>query len=77
MKRRCKNASAPATDRLQTHTGIVVTFRKLLLLVVVLRDEELVSTRREGKNIHYALTSPKALAVMHVLYEEFCVHGKE
>ena len=41
--------------------------------LTVLRDEELVSTRREGKNIHYALTSPKALAVMQVLYEQFCV----
>lgn len=41
--------------------------------LTVLRDEELVSTRREGKNIHYVLTSPKALAVMQVLYEQFCV----
>lgn len=41
--------------------------------LTVLRDEDLVSTRREGKNIHYALTSPEALAVMQVLYEQFCV----
>ncbi len=41
--------------------------------LTVLRDEELVSTRREGKTIHYALTSPKALAVIQVLYEQFCV----
>ena len=33
--RRCKNAPAPATDRLQTHTGIVVSFRKIFLLAVV------------------------------------------
>jgi DNA-binding transcriptional ArsR family regulator len=45
--------------------------------LTVLRDEELVSTRREGKHIHYALTSPKALAVMLVLYEQFCVSEKE
>ena len=45
--------------------------------LTVLRDEELVSTRRESKNIHYALTSPKALAVMQVLYEQFCVAEKE
>ena len=45
--------------------------------LTVLRDEELVSTRREGKHIHYALTSPKALAVMRVLYEQFCVGEKE
>ena len=34
-RRRCKNAPAPATDRLQTHTGIVVSFRKIFLLAVV------------------------------------------
>lgn len=38
----------------------------------VLRDEALVSTRREGKNIHYVLDSPQALAVMQVLYAQFC-----
>jgi DNA-binding transcriptional ArsR family regulator len=45
--------------------------------LTVLRGEELVSTRREGKNIHYALTNPKALAVMQVLYEQFCVCKSE
>ena len=43
--------------------------------LTVLRGEELVSTRREGKN--YALTNPKALAVMQVLYEQFCVCKSE
>ena len=38
----------------------------------VLRDENLVSTRREGKNIYYQIASPQALAVMNVLYEQFC-----
>lgn len=41
--------------------------------LTVLRDEALVSTRREGKSIYYGLTSPKALAVIRVLYEQFCV----
>ena len=45
--------------------------------LTVLRGEELVSTRRKGKNIHYALTNPKALAVMQVLYEQFCVCKSE
>ncbi len=40
--------------------------------LTVLREEELVSTRREGKNIYYKLSSPKALALMEVLYEQFC-----
>ena len=40
--------------------------------LTVLRDEALVSTRREGKNIYYLLDSPQALAVMQVLYAQFC-----
>ena len=40
--------------------------------LTVLRDEELVSTRRDGKNIYYQLTSSKALAVMEVLFQNFC-----
>jgi len=40
--------------------------------LTVLRDEALVSTRREGKNIFYLLDSPQALAVMQVLYAQFC-----
>ncbi len=38
----------------------------------VLREEGLVSTRREGKSIYYCINSPQALAVMGVLYTEFC-----
>ena len=40
--------------------------------LTVLRDEELVTTRREGKNIYYQIASPQALAVMNVLFEQFC-----
>ncbi|MDO9026118.1 metalloregulator ArsR/SmtB family transcription factor [Zwartia sp.] len=40
--------------------------------LTVLRNEKLVSTRREGKNIYYQFTSPTALAVMEVLYSQFC-----
>lgn len=41
----------------------------------VLRDEGLVNTRRDGKRIYYSVASPQALAVMQVLYEQFCVAG--
>ena len=44
--------------------------------LTVLRDEALVSTRREGKNIYYLLDSPQALAVMQVLYEQFCARPR-
>lgn len=38
----------------------------------VLREESLVSTRREGKQIFYSIASKEALAVMQVLYTQFC-----
>ena len=38
----------------------------------VLRDERLVETRREGKNIHYRIASPQALAVIRTLYAQYC-----
>jgi DNA-binding transcriptional ArsR family regulator len=40
--------------------------------LTVLREEELVTTRREGKNIYYQISSPQALAVMNVLFDQFC-----
>lgn len=42
--------------------------------LTVLRDEGLVSTRREGKSIYYQVKSSQALAVIEVLYEQFCQH---
>lgn len=40
--------------------------------LTVLREQGLVSTRRDGKNIHYSVASDEALAVIRVLYEQFC-----
>jgi DNA-binding transcriptional ArsR family regulator len=40
--------------------------------LTVLREEELVTTRREGKNIYYQIASPQAMAVMTVMYQQFC-----
>ena len=40
--------------------------------LLVLRDEGLVSTRRDGKNIYYKIKSLQAQAVLAVLYEQFC-----
>jgi DNA-binding transcriptional ArsR family regulator len=40
--------------------------------LTVLREEELVTTRREGKNIYYQIASPQAMAIMAVMYEQFC-----
>lgn len=40
--------------------------------LAVLREEGLVSTRREGKQIFYTLASEDALVLMQTLYSRFC-----
>ena len=45
--------------------------------LTVLREEELVTTRRDGKNIYYSLASTKALAVIETLYLQFCAPAKK
>lgn len=44
--------------------------------LTVLREEQMVETRREGKQIFYSIASKEALAVMQVLYELYCNDGK-
>ena len=43
----------------------------------VLRAEDLVDTRRDGKHIYYRVKSPQALAVLRVLYAQFCRKEKK
>ena len=38
----------------------------------VLREEMLVATRRDGKQIYYRVASAPVLAVLQVLYAQFC-----
>ena len=40
--------------------------------LTVLREQQLVSTRRDGKHIFYTLSSARTLAVIQTLYEQFC-----
>lgn len=40
--------------------------------LTVLREEKMVNTRREGKQIFYSIASANALAVIKVLYELYC-----
>lgn len=42
----------------------------------VLREEGLVSTRREGKQIFYRIESREATALMQTLYRLYCQPGK-
>ena len=40
--------------------------------LTVLRVQNLVATRRQGKHIYYQLSDPKVEAVLAVLYQQFC-----
>lgn len=42
----------------------------------ILRKDELVATRREGKHIYYTIASDDALAVLQLLYQRFCAQKK-
>jgi len=55
---------------LETLLGIVQP--TLSQQLTVLREQQLVSTRRDGKNIYYMLSSPQAMAVIRTLYQQFC-----
>ena len=56
---------------LEEHLGIVQP--TLSQQLTVLRNAELVSTRRDGKNIYYSLTSSPAVAVIETLYQQYCM----
>ena len=43
----------------------------------VLRGEQLVTTRREGKNIYYSLADPAALEILALLYRLYCPQGEK
>jgi ArsR family transcriptional regulator len=40
--------------------------------LTVLREEGLVATRREGKQVFYRIASQEALAVLQLLYTLYC-----
>jgi len=40
--------------------------------LTVLRENHVVQTRREGKNIYYSVTSKPTLAIIDVLAEQLC-----
>lgn len=55
---------------LEARTGIAQP--TLSQQLAVLRREELVETRREGKQVYYRIASQPALAVIETLYRLFC-----
>lgn len=44
--------------------------------LAVLREEGLVSTRREGKHIYYKVESPESIAIIRALQEQFCAKAE-
>lgn len=63
-----------SVSQLQEALGIVQP--TLSQQLAVLREEGLVETRREGKAIFYRMVSAQALAVMTVLYQQFCAPAR-
>jgi ArsR family transcriptional regulator len=61
-------------SELQELTGVLQP--TLSQQLTVLRDEELVKTRREGKQIYYTVASKEAVAILRVLYELYCEKSK-
>lgn len=59
-----------SVKELEIMTGILQP--TLSQQLTVLREEDLVSTRREGKQIFYSIASSEALAVLQVLYQLYC-----
>jgi DNA-binding transcriptional ArsR family regulator len=56
----------------ELEAGVGIAQPTLSQQLAVLRDAGLADTRRDGKNIYYRIASASALAVLHVLYEQFC-----
>jgi ArsR family transcriptional regulator len=43
----------------------------------VLRQEDLVDTRRAGKQIYYSVSDPKVLAILNQLYALYCGEDRD
>ena len=64
-------------ERTVTELGALLDLRQPALSqqLARLRADDLVQTRRDGKNIHYSLASPEATRVIELLYELYCAPG--
>ena len=40
--------------------------------LAVLREQDIVATRRDGQSVYYRISDPGAIAVMETLHREFC-----
>ncbi len=62
-----------SVGELQQHIGLSMS--ALSQHLAVLRELELVNTRRQSQTIFYSLADGPALGVMQALYEAYCVPG--
>lgn len=71
----CRLAQGEASvSELEAELGILQP--TLSQQLTVLREEALVETRRDGRRVFYRLKPTPALAVIRVLYDQFCRKGK-
>ena len=59
-------------QQIEQHTNIYQP--TLSQQLTVLRNNQIVSTRREGKQIFYQLSDIRVLKIMQTLYEIYCSH---
>ncbi len=64
-----------SVSELEEKTGIMQP--TLSQQLGVLRNEDLVDTRRDGKRIFYSIKSQKVLTLLQCMYELFCKPGAE
>ncbi len=64
-----------SVGELETATGIRQP--TLSQQLTVLREEQTVYARREGKQIFYRIASQEALAMLHVIYQLYCPKNEE
>ena len=63
-----------SVGELQPITGLSLS--ALSQHLAVLRDMDLVTTRREAQTIHYALAEGPSVAVLDALYAAYCATGR-
>lgn len=67
----CQLAQAELTvGQIQIRVGLSQS--ALSQHLALLREQEIVATRREGQSIHYRISDPSALRVIETLAELFC-----
>lgn len=71
----CKLAEGEqSVGALQSHVGLSQSAVSQHL--AMLREHKLVSTRRRGQSVHYALASDETAAIIKTLHEQFCVRRR-